>query len=988
MNKIKLIVLFFALSVFAFCSINLSAQKYLVKQLTDKNGYKYETVINDPFKARIYTLKNGLKIYLTVNKDEPRILTLIAVKAGSKYDPPETTGLAHYLEHMTFKGSSKMGTINWEKEQVLLQNISDLYEKHRMADDTLKKKEIYAQIDSISYLAAQYAVSNEYDKMISTIGAKYTNAGTSNESTVYINNIPTNELEKWLVLERERFGDLVLRLFHTELETVYEEFNMSQDNDYRKAHKALMEGLFKKHPYGTQTTIGKAEHIKNPSMINIHKYFDTYYVPNNIAICMSGDLDFEKTIMLIDKHWGDFEPNNDIPVFEYEPETPITEPVVKEVFGPDAEFIRIAFRFESKDKKAQKILTLIHMLLNNHQAGLIDLDLVQKQKVLSANTYAYFMQDYGLFGMSGNPREGQTLEEVKDLLLAELDSIKQGRFDDWLLEAVVNDLRLSRIQQVESNWRAYAFVSAFIKSTEWIEEVEELDELAKITKEQIIEFANKHLHNNYVAVYKRTGKDENVVKVKKPKITSINVNRTDESAFMKEFNEIESGRLQPVFIDFEKEISNTTFLSRDFLPSPIEFRYIKNKTNELFNLYYIIDMGKYHDKKLALAVKYLPYIGTTKYSAADLQKEFFKLGLDMHVSAGSERSYIYISGIAQSFEKGIELLEHVLAEAKPDKKAYDDFVDGILKKRADAKLNKRRILWSAMMNYGKYGKKSSFTNILTEAELKSIEPEELTNILKKLYSYKHHIFYYGQKELNEAKSIVEQYHNVPTKLLEYPEPEKFVELETDSSKIYFVNYDMVQANIILISKDKLFNKSLMPYAGIYNDYYGSGLSSIVFQGVREAKGLAYAAYSSFTIPGKPDRSHYIYAFVGTQPDKIDSALTTMLGLLNEMLNAPKQFENSKQSILKKIETDRIIKKQIFWTYLSNFDKGINYDYRKDIYEKVKDMNIEQIKQFFTEHIEGKKYILLVLGNKENIDMNVLSKYGEVKELTLEEIFNY
>jgi len=284
----------------------------------------------------------------------------------------------------------------------------------------------------------------------------------------------------------------------------------------------------------------------------------------------------------------------------------------------------------------------------------------------------------------------------------------------------------------------------------------------------------------------------------------------------------------------------------------IELNYIKNKTNELFYLNYIIDMGKNHNKKLALAVNYLPYIGTTKYSPAELQQEFYKLGISMDVFTGNKRSYVFINGLEKSMEKGIHLLEHVLAEVRPDQKTYDDYVDGILKKRADNKLSKYRILRSAMSSYGKYGAKSAFTDIISEEELKSIDPKELTDILKKMCSYKHIIFYYGQSDIDKVSKLIDKYHEVPEELKDYPPEVKYAEKDMDKNRVYFINYDMIQAEVLLISKDVTFNKELMPYIRMFGEYFGSGLSSIIFQEIREAKGLAYSAYSFFSTPAYPD----------------------------------------------------------------------------------------------------------------------------------------
>ena len=272
MRKINIIVLTLLVSLSSF------AQSFTTKKLTDKNGYSYETVEGDPLKARIYTLKNGLKVYLSVYKDEPRIQTYVAIKAGSKSDPADATGLAHYLEHILFKGTSKIGSSDWETESKLLTDIEALYETYRGTKDSVERVAIYHQIDSVSGVAATYAIANEYDKLMSNVGASGTNAYTFFEQTVYINDIPANQLNKWVEIEAERFGEVVPRLFHTELEAVYEEKNRGVDSDRRKVWESLLEGMFQKHQYGTQTTIGTVEHLQNPSITEIKKYFYKYYV--------------------------------------------------------------------------------------------------------------------------------------------------------------------------------------------------------------------------------------------------------------------------------------------------------------------------------------------------------------------------------------------------------------------------------------------------------------------------------------------------------------------------------------------------------------------------------------------------------------------------------------------------------------------------------------------------------------------------------------
>jgi predicted Zn-dependent peptidase len=462
------------------------------KTITDKDQsakkYTYQSVPDDPLKARIYKLSNGLTVYMTVYKDAPRIQTYIATRAGSKNDPADATGLAHYLEHMLFKGTDKYGALDYEKEKPLLDKIEQMYEVYRKTTDTRERKDLYRQIDSISGVAAKYAIANEYDKMMAAIGAKGTNAYTSVEQTVYVNDIPSNQLEKWLTIEAERFRAPVLRIFHTELEAVYEEKNRGLDNDGYKMYEALFAGLFQKHTYGTQTTIGTIEHLKNPSITRIKEYYEKYYNPNNMAICLSGDFDPDEAIKLIDARFGKLG-SKPVPQFVPAKEDPLTQPVVKEVYGPEAETMFMGFRFAGAGTKDADIITLVDKLLYNGTAGLIDLNLNQQQKVLAANSGVELMKDYSVHVLAADPREGQSLEEAKDLLLSQINLIKKGEFSDDLLKAVITDLKLQQTKAYEKNYaRADAFVTAFILGAEWKDQVSRISRLSKITRQEIIDF--------------------------------------------------------------------------------------------------------------------------------------------------------------------------------------------------------------------------------------------------------------------------------------------------------------------------------------------------------------------------------------------------------------------------------------------------------------------------------------------------------------------
>lgn len=952
---------------------------------TNTSGYryKYETVAGDPLNALIYTLDNGLKIYMSVYQDAPRVQTMIAVRAGSKFDPAETTGLAHYLEHMMFKGTNHIGTINWDEEQKVLATISDLYEQHRNEKNPDKRKAIYAQIDSVSNVAAKYVVANEYDKMVSSLGAQGTNAYTSNEETVYVNDIPSNELDKWVKLEAERFNMLVLRLFHTELEAVYEEFNIGQDNDQRKAFYAMMANLFPNHPYGTQTTIGKGEHLKNPSHVKIHEYFNKYYVPNNMAIVLSGDFDPDHMVDVIKQNWGSYK-RKEVAQWVSPKENPLTQPTQVDVLGQKDPFVQIGIRIDQGQAGTKDaILTeMLGQILNNGRAGLMDINLIQEQKVLDASAGAYILDDYSIFILSGKPRENQTLEQVKDLLLAELDKVRSGNFEEWLLDASVKDIKLSEIKQYESNrGRTSALVSAFIRYDNWAQYVNRWNQLESITKADVVDFAKRLTAP--VIVYKRTGSDPNVLKVEKPKITPVTLNRKDESPFLADFKKINSSPIQPDFVDFNSAIKKLT------LSNGIELNYVENPNNSTFNLYYILEMGKNHNKKLPLAIRYLPYLGTDKYTPAQLQEEFFKLGVAMDVFSGEDRCYVTLSGLEESLEKGIQLFEHVLTNVKADKATLESLKNDILTERTNAKKDKNTIIRQALPNYAKYGTKSSFTDVLTEAQLTAITETELTNIIKSLSAYPHYMFYYGQKSAAEAQKLLEKYHKLPTTQLALPTPMDYPEVATNGKKIYFVNFPMVQTEIRFISKGATYDPQQYVMSQLYNNYFGSGLSSIVFQEIRESKALAYSANAFYSSPTYKDRAHYMGAYVGTQADKMESAITAMRDIIENMPVSESQIETARQSLLSSISSERITKTRIFFEALSNRQLGIDYDRRRDVYTALSNKEVNQrLIEFQKNNVKGRDYTMMVLGDKSRIDMKYLQSLGDVQELTLEQVFGY
>jgi predicted Zn-dependent peptidase len=952
----------------------------LIAACNPASKYAYESVSGDPLKTRIYTLDNGLKVYLSVNRDKPRIQTFVGVRVGAKNDPAETTGLAHYFEHLMFKGTSHFGTSDYAAEKPLLDEIEALFEIYRKTTDDDERKAIYARIDSISQVASKIAIPNEYDKLMSAIGAKGTNAFTSYDMTAYTEDIPTNEIENWAVVQSERFSDPVLRLFHTELETVYEEYNMYLTRDQNKMFETMFSVLFPNHPYGRQTVLGSQDNLKNPSITNIKRYFDTYYVPNNMAIIMVGDLDPDKTIAIIDKHFGKLQ-SKEVPKFEYSAETPLPAPVEKEVIGLEASSVGIGFPFLGSGTKEVATLQLVNYMLNNGDAGLIDLNLVQKQKTLSAMSGIYDLSDYSVFILLGRPKQGQTLEEVKDLLLSQVEMLKKGEFDEKLLSSVINNFRLEKyFESQEYAYAANVMLYSFINGTAWKDEVAKIDELAKLTKQDIVDFCNKHLTENHVVIYKREGQPDNK-KIDKPVITPISANRDSESEFLAQIKASKAAPIEPVFADYEKD------MSRLVAKQNIPILYKKNSLNPLFNLYYVFDMGNNNDKALGTAFTYLDYLGTSTKTAEEIKSELYSLACSFGVQATDERVYVYVSGLSDNFERAMELLEERLNDAKTDEATYNNLVADILKSRSDAKLN-QNACFNALRQYAVFGPKSSFTNILSAEELKAVNPEEMTNRTKDLKNIEHTILYYGPLSEKEILAKINEMHVVGESLRPVPSPQEFPILETAENKVYLAQYDAKQIYLGMSNRNAAFDQSLEAIRSMYNAYFGGSMNSIVFQEMREARGLAYSADAGFQRPYRPERPYILRATIATQNDKMADAIAAFIDILDNMPESPKSFELAKDEILSNIRTTRILRSDLLFYYLNEKRMGYNEDSRKAMYAAVHSFTLDDVKAFQQKYVKSRPYTYYILGDIKDLNIEALKKIGPVQILSQEEIFGY
>lgn len=952
---------------------------------TTSGGYDYKIVTNDPMKTRFYTLPNGLKVILSRNTNEPRIAVNIPVRTGSNNDPSDHTGLAHYLEHLLFKGTDKFGTLDWKKEKPYLDTITQLYAAYNaiQTTDTAARKQQYHIIDSISGVASHYSIANEYDKMMAALGGQGSNAYTSVEQTVYTENIPSNALDKFLDLQGERFRNPQFRIFHTELEAVYEEKNRGLDNDNEKEWELMNQFVFPKSNYGQQTTIGTIEDLKNPSLIAIRNYFNKYYVPNNMAIVMAGDFDPDAVIKDVNKYFGAMQSK---PVSDYATpvEPTIVGPIVKTVVGPNPENVMIGYRIGHSDTKEALMAELIGVLLNNGKAGLIDLNLNKQQKVLNASAFVNQMKDYGEFILEGAPLQNQSLDEVRQLLLDQINQLKKGNFDASLLPATVANYKLDLLKGLEKNsTRVSMLTDIFVnsKGNEWPDVVSKLEQMSQVTKQDIIDYANKLFTNtNYVVINKIKGIDSSVVKVDKPEIHAVETNADKQSVFLKNLVSTPLPEMKPVWVDYKSEIQNGKVGNADVL-------YVPNKENDLFQLSYYYDLGEYNNKYLSLALDYLDYLNTDKYTSDQISSQFYDLAADYSANAGGKNTSLSINGLNENFEKSVSLFENLLRNCKPNAEALQQLKDRYFKARQDAKSNKRAIT-SALNNYTVYGAKNPSNYTLTDDELKNVTSEQLISILHSLPDYQHKVLYYGPLALSKMEQSVSSLHSVPSKWLTAPKAVEFTPIKYKENEVFFANYDMVQAEIFWHQRLEDFAPSKVAITNAFNEYFGGNMGSVVFQTIRESKALAYSTYAYVTKPSEKKDPFNFLGYVGTQADKRVDAIATMNDLINNLPMVPANYNNALETLKKNIETQRIRKMSLIYNYLSNQKLGINDDYRKDLFADYGKMTLNDVKAYHDTELKGKPFAYSIIASDKKVDPNGLSKYGKVHVLTLKQLFGY
>lgn len=928
----------------------------------------------DPMQVTIHRLANGLTVYLSPNRQIPRITAHIAVRAGGAQDPQDSTGMAHYLEHMLFKGSRRLGTLDAEKEKVQLDRISETYEKLFAETDPEKRKALYAEIDAVNQEAAKYAIPNEIDKVYKTLGITGVNAFTSNERTVYVCDMPKNRLEAWAKLEADRFAAPVFRLFQTEIETVYEEKNRSLDNPGSIIYEALEGALYKGHPYATPI-LGTIEHLKNPSLAKMYAFYNEHYVPNNMALVLAGDFEPETAMPVIEKYFGGWSPKK---------LAADGHPAIAALTKPE----RVSVRYESEEMEFiswltvpvshpdRDALTVMDMVVSNAESGLIDLRLNQAQKLKRAGSSPDFMNEAGIFTMWALPKEGQTLEEAEGLLMGIVDVLKKGDFSAEDLKAIVLNFEIGEKYKLESNdSRVSEMEDAFAEYAEWSERAQSLERLRRVTKEDVVRVAAKYLGDGRVVAYRRKGKPE-VPTIQKPSFTKVAIAPGRESKFLKEIISIPTAAIEPKWV-----VKGVDYVERKTAFGKVVA--VKNPVNDLFSLAYQVERGRRHDRAQCAAVGLWDKAGAGSLSADAFKKRLYALGVKMDAYCGESASGWSLSGPDANLEPALALLRERFRSPNLEPGTLEKMIDIWIGQHKDSKVDPGAVN-GALTEWAERGTESSVLLDMSDSDLKALKESDLRAALADFLGWQGRASYVGPRGADAVAALLKenglQFKPAPKrKAVTYVKPA--------APRVVFTHRDMVQSNVGLYAADGLVDPAHFVDYRFYSSYMGGGMSSVIFQEVREARSLAYSAWGGYGAGSRPGDENRLLGRLGCQADKTMEAVELISKLLKEPPPSEGRFKETQESILQAYRTDPLTFREITGAVLGWEDMGFDKDPRPKRFAASQSYTMKDLLAF-AQRFKEKALTIHILGNKERVDLKVLAKFGAVVEKKIDELFPY
>ena len=946
-------------------------------------SYQSQAEDLNALKVKEYRLENGLTVWLNEDHSQPKVFGAVVVKAGAK-DCPDT-GIAHYFEHMMFKGTDRIGTLDYESEKVLLDSIAMKYDELAMTEDTVARARLQKEINELSIRSSEYVIPNEFNRLINRFGGSGLNAATSYDATIYFNTFSPQYMVQWAEINSERLINPVFRLFQSELETVYEEKNMYGDFIGGQVMDTLMARYFGPHPYA-YPIIGSTKNLKNPRLTEMHKFFEDYYVASNMALILSGDFDAQQVMPILEKAFSRIRSGNApkqekvmLPPFNGRETMKVKFPI------PFIKAMGLGFRGVSANHEDQVALNIAVNLLNNaNGTGYLD-KLMVEHKLMGALAINESMNEAGILAVAIMPKLLiQSYSSAEKMVWDEINRVKNGDFSDEMF----NSLKLEQKRQYASSLenidsRATIMMNLFSQGKSWNDYLNEVARIESITKEDVVRVAQKYFSNNYLCVTKSTGKypKDNLPK---PAFSPVVPRNADaSSSYAKQLEKIPEQQVAPRIIDFEKDVKTSKL-------TPLVTLYTTpNPLNDIFTLNISYGIGALEQPELMQLTNYLQLLGTESLSFEQFRSRLQSIGSTLAFDVTPDAFVMKVTGFDNHIDETMELVGDFIRHAKADDKKLRQIVD-------DAKVSEKAFfksgdnVASALLEQVKYGDQSRYLRKLSLSQIKKLKGKDMLAIYDKVRSVQCDLHYCGTLPVEKVIGTIRQHLPLERTTVASNSPYYRELKQYDRPTVFFIDMpDMAQSIVYgYVKGDPVDDKASRHASRLFSVYFGGDMSSLMFQEIREFRSFAYRTSGRYQLPNHAHKgtAGSFTAMLSTQSDKTLDALGVLDSLIREMPLKPERMEAVKQTLVNRINNDyppfRNLSEKVASARMEGFDRDPAEEFLRDIAT----MDMQDISRFYREQISGRPVVYVIAGNRKHIDMKKLAKYGTIIKVKKKDIY--
>ncbi len=926
--------------------------------------------------VREIRLSNGLTVWLNEDHSQPKVYGALVVRAGAK-DCPDT-GIAHYLEHVLFKGTQKIGTTDYAAERLWLDSISAKYDELSLTKDAGRRLQIQHDISRLSQRAADYAIPNEFDRLISKYGGSGLNASTSWDCTEYHNTFAPQFLEQWCWLNSERMLNPVFRLFQGELETVYEEKNRAADNMLTGAVEHVMEAAFKGHPY-QYPIIGSTENLKNPRLQDMEDFFRKYYVAGNMGLILCGNFQADGIEPLLERTFGRLprgEVKNEATGSKNLQPLGNGETIDIKVKIPIVKAVGLMFRGPVEKAADYRALQLaMSLLTNDNETGMLD-SLRTAHKVMMAMGQNFALNEAGAAGLLVIPKiPFGSKKKAERLCWQQIERLKRGDFSDEQTEQLKLELTRNAETELETiSSRADVMTEVFSQGRSWSDYLQQLDDLKHISKADIVSAANRYLlSDHYLRCVKKYGsypKDKVTQPGYKPVVPK---HANEQSAYAKELEKLPVDVGTPRLFDLDHDAETTRLSDHTILYK------VDNPANDLFTLSLKWFKGERDEPRQALLESYLSELGTDSLTKHQLGEAWQRLGTTFETKSSDNFFMLTLTGFEHNLEPSLRLLNHVLTSLKPDTKAMSELASEYKVEHSQLDHTNTSVMQMVFSKIAQ-GEKSRFLRQPTVAEVKKTKGEELLRLFDDLRQYDCAVLYCGRQPAATVASCL------PALSTRHSPNDNEIRLQQVAEPVVYV-YDMSDSRQMLIGTFGSVKPSLSEreeaQLRLWSQYMGGGMGSVLFQEIREFRAMAYSTGAQAITPNRCRHNDYpsgYIAYLGTQADKTMQALGVLDSLLRHMPVNEQNVAVAKQEILNDINNTYPSFRQLA-DFVSNYRSlGHREDPRAGLVREVPKLTTADMVDFYQHNIRQQPRAYFVIGNKKQLDIQALAKYGRVVEL--------